>query len=485
MANVKANYNKAGKIISYRFYAYCGMDETTGKKQQITKTVPAPAGLTPAKALKRMQVDADNWENEIRKGNAPYVRFSFKYFIEEQFIPVHVCKGHSPSTVSFYKDICSKLVERFGNKPLDGIRSIDIERYLVDLTKETYKRGKNGKEQTYKATYIDHFRTVLAVAFGFAEKHGIIERNPMRFVSSVKAERTEVDFLTTEEALKFLDCLHKDATLYWQTAMNLFIRTGIRRGELAGLKWMDIDEINSTLNVCRDVINNDETGRKNVVKETKSAHSDRVLPIDPVMMKMLKAWRAEQSEQYGLKLMPSAFIFGTVSIVDNAKKQKQREELYVKVWEKPVSQVAKELGISDNALRKRCINLDVPLPDRGYWAKLKAGQAFNKPELSEMESDSDVVDPYSPIRPDSITQWLSRFNKKHGLRNISPHDLRHTCATLLLSNGATVKETQMIMGHADASTTLKFYVGTDMNALKSASDRLSQALTIGNKESAI
>ena len=407
MANVKPNYNKAGKIISYRFYAYIGQDEITGKKQQTTKTVPAPVGLTPAKALKRMQVEADNWESEIKKGFAPAKRFSFKQFIEEDFIPVHVCKGHSPSTVAFYKDICKKLVEKFGRKSLDSIRSIDIEKYIVELSNMTYKRGKNGKEQKYSSAHIDHFRTVLTVAFGFAEKHGMIERNPMRFVSSVKEDRTEVDFLSKDEAILFLSHLNEDAPMFWKTAMNLFIRTGIRRGELAGLKWSDIDQTNNTLTVCRDVINNAETGRKNVVKETKSAHSDRVLPIDPAMMALLKAWRSKQADEYGTKLMPSAFIFGS------------------------------------------------------------------------------PIDPYNPIRPDSITQWLSRFNKRHGLRNVSPHDLRHTCATLLLSNGATVKETQMIMGHADASTTLKFYVGTNMEALKNASDRLSQALTADNKESVI
>lgn len=408
MANVKPNYNKAGEIISYRFYAYIGLDEMTGKKQQTTKTVPAPVGLTPAKALKRLQAEANNWENEIKKGNAPVQRFSFKHFIDEEFIPVHVSGGkHSPSTVKFYKDICSKLVERFGKKPLDGIRSIDIERYLVDLTQETYKRGKNGKEQKYSATYIGHFRTVLTVAFGFAEKHGMIERNPMRFVSSVKADRKDVDYLTKDEAQKFLACLNEDASVFWKTAMNLFIRCGLRRGELAGLKWSDVDQTNNTLTVCRDVINNTETDRKNLVKETKSAHSDRVLPIDPVMMNLLKSWRKKQADDYGTKLMPSAFIFGS------------------------------------------------------------------------------PIDPYNPIRPDSITQWLARFNKRHGLRNVSPHDLRHTCATLLLSNGANVKETQTIMGHADASTTLKFYVGTNMDALKNASDRLSQALTKDNEESAI
>ena len=402
MASVKPNYNKEGQIISYRFRACVGRNEFTGKQEFATKTVLPPVGLTPAKALKRMQTEADTWEDAVKKGNAPVQRLSFEYFIENEFIPVHVCGGkHSPSTVKFYKDICGKLTERFGTKALDSIRSIDIERYLVDLTKAKYKRGKKGQELSYSATYINHHRTVLTVAFGFAEKHGFITKNPVRNVDSVKADRKEVDFLSSDEAKRFLSFLNKDASLYWRTAMNVLIRCGLRRGELAGLKWSDIDTDSQTLTICRDVINNAETGRKNLVKDTKSSNSDRELPIDPSLMAMLKAWKKKQSEDYGTVLMPSAFIFGS------------------------------------------------------------------------------PVDPYNPIRPDSITQWLARFNKTHGLRAVSPHDLRHTCGTLLLSNGATVKETQVFLGHADASTTLKFYCGTNADALKKASDRLSQALAMG------
>ncbi len=402
MAHVKPNTNKAGQIISYRFFTYNGIDEMTGKEKIVTKTVKAPVGLTPAKALKKMQTEADIWESEVRKGNAPDQRFTFKYFIEQQFLPVFVCNGkHSPSTVKFYKDICEKLVDRFGQKKLDSIRSIDIESYLVQMTKETYTRGKTGKETHYSATYINQFRKVLTVIFNFADMHGMIEKSPMKHISAVKKERHEVDFLSEDEVKHFLTCLNSDAPMYWKTAMNVLIRCGLRRGELAGLKWSDIDFENQTLTVARDVINNKETQGKSIVKETKSMTSDRIIPFDSVLLSMLKSWRKTQSEEYGTMLMPSAFIFGT------------------------------------------------------------------------------SIDPYAPTRPDNVTQWLARFNKSHGLRNVSPHDLRHTCATLLLSNGANVKETQTILGHADASTTLKFYVGTDINALKTASDRLAQALGMG------
>ncbi len=51
---------------------------------------------------------------------------------------------------------------------------------------------------------------------------------------------------------------------------------------------------------------------------------------------------------------------------------------------------------------------------------------------------------------------------------MSPHDLRHTCASLLLQSGADIKSVQDILGHADASTTLNFYVKSDMANIRTA-----------------
>jgi hypothetical protein len=50
-----------------------------------------------------------------------------------------------------------------------------------------------------------------------------------------------------------------------------------------------------------------------------------------------------------------------------------REELYEKVWSTPCSRLAKEFGLSDVAIAKRCKKLAVPSPSRGYWARLQAG----------------------------------------------------------------------------------------------------------------
>ena len=55
------------------------------------------------------------------------------------------------------------------------------------------------------------------------------------------------------------------------------------------------------------------------------------------------------------------------------------------------------------------------------------------------------------------------------------HDLRHSCASLLLSSGADVKSVQEILGHADASTTLNFYVKTDLKRMRNATEKYAKA----------
>ena len=62
-----------------------------------------------------------------------------------------------------------------------------------------------------------------------------------------------------------------------------------------------------------------------------------------------------------------------------------RNVLYDEVWAEPMRDVAKRYGVSDVALAKTCRRLGVPVPGRGYWAKLKANKADRRPPLAELE----------------------------------------------------------------------------------------------------
>ena len=87
-----------------------------------------------------------------------------------------------------------------------------------------------------------------------------------------------------------------------------------------------------------------------------------------------------------------------------------------------------------------------------------------------------LSDPKKPIYPTEPTRWLRNFVKKHDLPNISPHDLRHTAATLALESKSTLKDVQVLLGHADPSTTMAFYIGVTKEAQRRTSDGIESLI---------
>ncbi|UWM85219.1 hypothetical protein [Rhizobium sp. SRDI969] len=72
------------------------------------------------------------------------------------------------------------------------------------------------------------------------------------------------------------------------------------------------------------------------------------------------------------------------------RRKLSREELFALVWEKPTSEIAKELGLSDVAIGKLCTKLQVPKPPRGYWARMQAGQRPRRPALVAFREELDT-----------------------------------------------------------------------------------------------
>lgn len=89
-----------------------------------------------------------------------------------------------------------------------------------------------------------------------------------------------------------------------------------------------------------------------------------------------------------------------------------REELYELAWSEPIARSAAKLGISDVALAKRCRREGVPLPPRGYWARLAAGQTIARPPLPPPPEKVVVTRP-KPKKPNA-----GRF-KRSPLRRFS------------------------------------------------------------------
>jgi hypothetical protein len=97
--------------------------------------------------------------------------------------------------------------------------------------------------------------------------------------------------------------------------------------------------------------------------------------------------------------------------------QYDREELYQKIWERPLIKVAQDYGVSAVALGKTCRKLCVPMPGRGYWAKLAHGHIkARKPPLPKLDKVPTVYRSSTTGEPEIATAPDPEFTAIEQLR---------------------------------------------------------------------
>ncbi len=138
---------------------------------------------------------------------------------------------------------------------------------------------------------------VLNASLKQAVKNGLLVRNPAEATEPPKVKRAGVRALSREEVEAFLKAAKEDR-LY--AAFALALKTGLRRGEILGLKWEDVDFEKGTLKVSRALVEakDPETGKTRLYfQEPKTEKSKRVIPLTRDLVALLKAHKARQNEE--------------------------------------------------------------------------------------------------------------------------------------------------------------------------------------------
>lgn len=116
---------------------------------------------------------------------------------------------------------------------------------------------------------------------------------------------------------------------------------------------------------------------------------------------------------------------------------------------------------------------------REIFEKAKADEKENQRLFGKAYEKNNYVfkwDNGKPYSPDHVTRHFSRLLKNHNLPHIRFHELRHSCASLLLSNGFTLKDVQEWMGHADIKMTANIYGHLDVERKQGMAKQLSDTL---------
>ena len=192
------------------------------------------------------------------------------------------------STVRKDEGRVAVIVSRLGGAKLGDIDTLTIEDFCNALV-----RGEGGS-RALSGTYVSGIMSALRQMLDDAERYGLIPKNPARCAKLPKKDTSETASLSLgqmESLARELIALEPKPSV---VAFLLALTTGLRRGELCGLRWCDVDlsKESSRLSVAHSL---SSLGCE--LKEPKTAKSYRSIPLAPEVRDYLACWKNKQGAQ--------------------------------------------------------------------------------------------------------------------------------------------------------------------------------------------
>ena len=276
MAQIK-KYTKKDGSKAYMFNLYLGTDPVTGKQRRTTRR--GFRTMAEAKtALSRLELEVI--ENGLPTSKRKIMTFEevYKMWFEQHKATVKESSAYIHNTI-----IKVQILPYFGALRVDKIDTA----YCQKQVNRIFKTLKN-----YNSA-INLIRRI----FDYAKVMKQIKTNPMNDVIVPKKRKTldnndkQVNFYNKDQLRTFLETLKKHAPYQMYVVFRVLAFTGMRKGELAALKWSDVDFENGTITIDKTVAS-DENGKQHI-QSPKTRKSIRTISIDDTTLNALKTWKNE------------------------------------------------------------------------------------------------------------------------------------------------------------------------------------------------
>lgn len=355
-----------------KYYAVLNLYDHTGKRKQkwISTGYEIRGNKKAAKAFLDELLVAYNKKQQaalkvISKMKHP------EQFIKEQsrimalplFLYIEEWIEHSsvklqPTTIDGYRQLCYGRIRTFfesrGTTVYD-LTGEDLNEFYAYLARQ----GLKGASQ-------QRYHGLIHSAYSFLMKHQYIDSNPCDLADRPKAEKYRGAYYNQSELTELFRAA-KESEIYIPVLLAAYY--GLRRSEVLGIKWSNIDFGNGTIRIAHKVVEQKVDGKYRTVghDKMKTESSNRILPLMKEVAMALRRLKLHQDEQR--RLCGNSYV--------------HEYDDYV------------------------CVN-----------------------EIGQL------------LRPNYVTAKFSELLKENGLKHIRYHDLRHSCASLLLANGVPMKEIQ-------------------------------------------
>ena len=170
------------------------------------------------------------------------------------------------------------------------------------------------QSHAYAKETIMKLKRTLATILADAKRQRLVEHNfaSRDYIAPIQGYKKEVKILNDKEAKILANYLHTEPNPRWKIALLTVLFMGLRRGELAGLEWKDIDYVNKTMTIARSV--QDIIGFGLITKEPKTENSKRTISMPDKLIDYLKeyeVWWLNQKKYLGDRLGDTDRLFCT------------------------------------------------------------------------------------------------------------------------------------------------------------------------------
>ncbi len=354
MAQIQKKVDKKGRI-SYliRVSAGYGLD---GKQNKFSMTWKAPEGMTATKAEKEVKIVAAEFERKVSSGSVLDSQIKFFEFAE-RYIKDYAEKNLQPKTLAEYKNRLVRINQAIGNIRLCDLKTMHINKFYGNLAEDDIKLNSKYHSRTdipaileerklslaqlaemaavnihaaraavggnnvdmstaekiaaalhcnFDSLFISSsngklanssirtYHATLSAILGRAVKWGVIEVNPATHAELPKVQRKESAYLDESDARRLLELLQNEPMNY-RAAITFDLLSGLRRGELLGLRWQDIDFNTDTIRVEQT---SNYLPKKGMYTGTpKTELSRRSIKLAPSLFLLLREYQIWQDKQ--------------------------------------------------------------------------------------------------------------------------------------------------------------------------------------------
>ena len=441
MANIQERRNKEGKLISYSIRVHRGRGLDGKQLKPWTATFEVAPTWTEKSARKKAEAFAATFEKDCREGVTSDSRLKFEEYCN-YVIDLKEQRGVKHSTIVRYKELAERIYPAIGHIKLKDLRADHLNSFYTALSKPGAGKGSSRampkidiaavlKEQSLTRTKAAEQGNISLRAVYDAANGKVVSQDTAKRIADVLKMTFDKVFILQEE----------QSTLSSKTILehHRLISTVLDQAEKEGLVPFNVAAKATLPKVSKKEVNYFQPEQVAAIRDA--------LETEPMKWKMLThlflITGARRGEILGLKWSAVDFAGNRIHICNNI--------LY-----------SPDVGIYEDTPKTATSDRWITLPDETIQLlrKYQVWQNTERLRLGEYYQNRNYLfaqDNGGPMHPDSVTDWMDKFSKRHDLPHINPHAFRHTMASMLYFNGVDSVSISKRLGHAQVSTTANIY----------------------------